>query len=512
MPVHYDSFDHQVGLTNALLSEHDARLAKVRLQVRENQLLRLNEGIKNATKMNLPQLADDLSKLTTLIARYRIALAPHKKLPREMLHYIFHYVFLGCNKFGPSLQDAPLLLGRICSTWRRTVFRMPELWKDLHFFLENAHSRSQKVNAALMWFSRAGDLPLSLTLTDTSENPTPREDFVKKVIIPFSHKFRYLHLVLQSSQIKALFSLPIGSLDSLEELHVVAYTGPDPTPVLPPWAPPISVFSPLARLRRIRIQLTPFVTPQTFRLNWDRLETFRCDSSLQSEDCHELLLSCQSLKKLHVRVFGIKYSGPSTVQIPLPNLCSLIVQLCDAESYDLFFFPLILPALRSLTIYNYDGLPWSHKMYSSLLERSGCQIEELYLGTLDAESRDVLALLQLTPSLKSITFSHNTFIDANVLRGIGDCSIGDRLEEIFLKGIRDLDPILTLLEAREKIASTVSQSVTVLGRRRSASPLKFIETFCDPKDVITHSTRIQRLRNLGVEISLLQAQEGHFNL
>lgn len=115
-------------------------------------------------------------------------------------------------------------------------------------------------------------------------------------------------------------------------------------------------------------------------------------------------------------------------------------------------------------------------MYTSLLERSGCQIEQLYLGTQDAESRDVLALLQSTPSLTSITFSHNTLVDTDVLRRIGECSIGGRLEEIFLKGTRDLDPILTLLETREKLAST--------GGRQSSSPVKFIETFCDPEEAI----------------------------
>jgi hypothetical protein len=506
MPVNYDSFDHQIGLTNAHLSHHEAKYTKARLQAREHQYFQVTEAIKNATNGNRIKLIEDLSKLAALINRYHIALAPHKKLPREMLQHIFHYVSLGCNMSGPSPHDAPLLLGRVCSTWRRTVLGMPELWKELHFFVENAHSRSQKVNATLMWFSRAGDSPLSLTITDTSENSAPREDFVNQVIVPFSQKFKYLHLVLQTSQIKALFSLPVGSLDSLQELHVVAHTGQDPPCILPPWTPPISVFSPQARLRRIRIQLTPFVVPQTFRLPWDRLETFRCDSSLQSEDCHELLLSCQSLRKLHVRVFGIRHSGPSTVQIPLPYLCNLTVQLCDTESYDLFFLPLILPALRSLVIYNYDGLPWSHKMYSSLLERSGCQIEELYLGTLDAESDDVLSLLQLTPSIRSITFSHNTHVGTDVLHRLGDFSIGGRLEEMFLKGTRNLDSILTLLETREKVAGTV------IGRRQPASSLKFIETFCDPKEAIIHSTRIQRLRNIGVEINLLQAQEDHFHL
>ena len=75
-----------------------------------------------------------------------------------------------------------------------------------------------------------------------------------------------------------------------------------------------------------------------------------------------------------------------------------VVQLCDAEGYDLFFLPLILPTLQSLVTYKY-GLPCSYKMYSSLLVRSGCKIEELHFGTFDAESHNLLALLQSTLSV-----------------------------------------------------------------------------------------------------------------
>jgi hypothetical protein len=94
------------------------------------------------------------------------------------------------------------------------------------------------------------------------------------------------------------------------------------------------------------------------------------------------------------------------------------------------------------------------------------------------------------------------------LRRVGECSIGGCLEEIFLKGTRNLDSILTLLETREMVAN----AIVVQDGRRSASPLKFIETFCDPEEAITHSTRIQRLRNFGIEISLLPAQESYFHL
>ncbi|KAF8963648.1 hypothetical protein BDZ97DRAFT_1919646 [Flammula alnicola] len=249
--------------------------------------------------------------------------------------------------------------------------------------------------------------------------------------------------------------------------------------------------------------------PYIFTFPWDRLESFRCDSSLQAEHCHEMLLSCQALQKIHVRVFGIKYSPLPTVEIPLPNLVSFSVQLCDQENYDLFFLPLILPALRSLWIYNYDGVAWSHGMYNGLLERSGCSIEHIYLGTIDAETRDVLTLFQRSPSLTSVTFSHNTIITPEILYMIGRGEVGGSLVQLFLKGIHELDPILTMLELRRSVSSS---NTGPRGNRLSDSSLKFIETYCTPGEILAHANRIESLRGSGFEISLLKSVEGYFQL
>ena len=124
-----ESFDRQVGLTNACLYEHEAEYTKARLQAREHQLFRVTEAIKNATDMNRSKLIKDLSTLPYLISRYHISLVPYKNLPLETLQHIFHFVYLGPNFSAPGTHNAPLLLGGVCSEWRLTVLDMPELWR-----------------------------------------------------------------------------------------------------------------------------------------------------------------------------------------------------------------------------------------------------------------------------------------------------------------------------------------------------------------------------------------------
>jgi len=509
MPLQYDAFDQTIGRTNAILTEHETKHVKARLHARINQVHRIDSHLKNAQGLltNREMVLEDRAGLVTLIGHYLVAVAPHKRLPTELWQRIFQYVCLGYDQAAPRVANPPILLCRICSSWKYIAENMPELWKSLHFYMEKEYNPSQKLQAARTFFSRAGNLPLSLTLSDTNSNSAI--DFVQEVIVPFSRSFRYLHLVLSSSQIKDLLSLPLGSLDSLEELHVVLLIGVTPVSILPAWKPPFTVFSPSSKLRRLRIQLTPIVVPHIFRLPWHCLETFRCDSSIQADDCHELLLSCQALRKLHVRVFGIKYSATPRVEIPLPNLTHFSVHLCDEESYDLFFLPLILPTLQSLMIYNYIGLRWSSGMYDSLVERSGCRVEELYLGTFIAVSQDISRLLERTPTLRSMTLSHTAPLTDELLMRIGRCEVGAALEELFLKNPQPLDPVLSMLEAREGKFALIMESD---GTWTSTSPLKFVEKRVHPIDSVAHAARIQRLRDIGIGISLIEIAEDYFQL
>lgn len=507
LPFEGDAFDQRIGLTNAILNDHDTRHVKARYHARRNRVLRLDSVLRTGPRPGNKELLQEREKMITAMKRYRVALSPHKFLPPEIWQTIFHYVSAGYNRYTPRVQDPPLVLCGVFSSWRNIVMNMPELWKAVHFSVDNTYTRKQKLAVAQLWFSRAADMPLSMTLTDTPDDKSIFVDFVGDLIAPFSRRFRYLHVVLHPTHIDSLLSLPAGSFDSVEECSIVSNTSFG-TGLVRSWESPVTFFSLLARVRKLRLQLSPVVLPQYFLLPWHQLESLRCDSSMDSHHCITMLTKCQALKQLHIRIFGIRYLPPPTVhnyRISLPNLRSLSIQLCDQENYDLFFLPLILPSLKSLWIYNYDGVPWSSGMYSGLLNRSGCSLEHISLVNI-SETQDVLRLFQLTPGLISITFSHSTPIIPDILYRIGRGEIGASLVQLFLKGRRDLDPLLTMLETRRRLSTG---SVVGPSRMHSLASLNFVETYCDPEEILHHAHRIQDLRHSGFEISLLDTLEGH---
>jgi hypothetical protein len=64
-----------------------------------------------------------LAQLDEHIVRLRIAVAPHKRLPEDVLRYIFA---LSCA----DGSNTPLVLSQVCSAWRRLVFDMPLLYQE----------------------------------------------------------------------------------------------------------------------------------------------------------------------------------------------------------------------------------------------------------------------------------------------------------------------------------------------------------------------------------------------
>ncbi|KAF9486061.1 hypothetical protein BDN70DRAFT_988382 [Pholiota conissans] len=507
-PMQLDAFDQNVGRTNVQLNDQETWHVKARFHARRNRLLQIDAVLKNGHRRDLLQ---ERARHVQLLNRYTVALAPHKRLPVEILQEIFQYISTGFACATPSLRNPPLVLCGVCSSWRRIVKSMPELWNTVYFSVDNTLMRLQKLAAAQLFFSSAGTLPLSLTLADAPEDKSPNVDFVRELIEPLSSRFRYLHIVLQPAQINALLSLPRGSLDGVSECHIVSDFSFSPEASQMPWDRPVTFFSPSARIRRLRLHLTPFIMPTVFMFPWHQLESFRSDSSIQAEDCRALLQECRSLQRVHLHIFGIKYSPPPTAEILLPNLTNLTVHLCDLENYDLFFLPLILPNLKALWIYNYDGLPWSPGMYNGLIYRSGCAIENLSIGTLDIlEPNDVLALFQASPHLISVTLSHNTVVLPEILYRIGRGEIGRALIYLFLKGARALDPLLTMLEMRRGAPVPTVGPPGHDGYLPSA--LKFVETHCHPDEVRKYARRIHSLRDAGLEISLLDVVEGYFQL
>jgi hypothetical protein len=138
---------------------------------------------------------------------------PHiHHLPPEVLQEIFiHCIPPPAVPIHPNVAEAPLLLCRICSSWRNVAINMPELWQSLS--IAPRFQRSPSNPAALApnvvykhytslvngWFNRAKDQPLlSLrfwiyTHADSDGiQLTNSNSLVSEVLMANAHRFRYL--------------------------------------------------------------------------------------------------------------------------------------------------------------------------------------------------------------------------------------------------------------------------------------------------------------------------------
>ncbi|KAJ7879470.1 hypothetical protein B0H14DRAFT_3772597, partial [Mycena olivaceomarginata] len=110
-----------------------------------------------------------------------------------------------------SASEAPVLLGRICSSWRAFSLSIPRLWARIHvveprpdpFNRPTAsfdEKVAQRVQVTKMWLSRSGQCPLSISLESAPENSPPETEVSSaaslqflQVLVPFAPRWQHIH-------------------------------------------------------------------------------------------------------------------------------------------------------------------------------------------------------------------------------------------------------------------------------------------------------------------------------
>ncbi|KAH9474741.1 hypothetical protein JR316_0013206 [Psilocybe cubensis] len=84
------------------------------------------------------------------------------KLPVEVISRIFE-AYVGQTAISTSFCDAPIVLaiGAVCRLWRNVAWSTPSLWTVLYFVLTSGTTKT-KVDLAIEWITRSGNLPLEI--------------------------------------------------------------------------------------------------------------------------------------------------------------------------------------------------------------------------------------------------------------------------------------------------------------------------------------------------------------
>ncbi|KAJ7723677.1 hypothetical protein B0H16DRAFT_1737121 [Mycena metata] len=172
----------------------------------------------------LRKLADERERLATYVDSHTALLSPVRRLPLDILQEIFIACLPAHRNCVMSATEAPVLLGRICSSWRNISLSTPCLWSRLHL----AHpilklnpsvplsavftnKVAQRLEIAKTWLGRSGQCPLAISslwiVRGSIEHPENTTNLLIDTLLPFSSRWEHISFVTAASILPKLSHL-----------------------------------------------------------------------------------------------------------------------------------------------------------------------------------------------------------------------------------------------------------------------------------------------------------------
>ncbi|KAF8128307.1 hypothetical protein K438DRAFT_1888700 [Mycena galopus ATCC 62051] len=192
----------------------------------------------------LDKLTEDRDALGAYVDAHRTLLSPIRRLPLDIIEEIFVACLPTHRNCVMSAQEAPVILGRICSSWRTISLSTPRLWSRLHIVEPtrpyNTPYRSagellrvktaQRLEVANAWLRRSGKCPLSISLESSFDHsitppltpsPTPSPDVFLDAVVSFASRWQKISLVIPKLAIPVLLRLTENDVPLLKCLSIV---------------------------------------------------------------------------------------------------------------------------------------------------------------------------------------------------------------------------------------------------------------------------------------------------
>ncbi|KAF8346071.1 hypothetical protein F5887DRAFT_1184635 [Amanita rubescens] len=427
-------------------------------------------------------------EVVDLIGRCEVALAPHKKLPPDVLRSIFHFsnetrVVFPLAKRGVGFHL--LRITHVCSAWRQLALETPTLWSDLDIFLSSADrsQHHQRLSSARQWFARAQDMPRSLSIDLTwldDDDPGSHLHDTWEQILEFMALYRLRDLELEYPINQLALELPDHVLSSIECLHL---TGIDNDTVNHSTKSLFSDFGTLSNLKRLIIR-DAFNLCGNNIVRWDRLQTLDIwtfgHSDITPSLCLNVLRQCRLLEYCHLSL----KKEPSFVaseeeKIVLANMNHLRLEFFGGSEASVFLRLLVIPNITTFILetssHKRTRLNCDMPALIGIIQRSAgmSQIRHLEIGT--SPLLDIGILLEILPSLEQISVKSGHLTD-NAIERLSSGKLGPRLWHITSTHRHDAaDKILSMVELRYKTATKSPDSEQI---ESTPCPFKKISIPC----------------------------------
>ncbi|KAJ7720934.1 hypothetical protein B0H16DRAFT_380717 [Mycena metata] len=345
---------------NSLAADH-ARIAVIRAKILE-------------LERSLSSLNEESDLLQHRLDSYTY---PVLTLPNELVSEIFLH-FLPVYPQPPPIigRSSPNVLGQICRKWREIAFRTPALWRAIAFSLRNGKRLDQKFRLLELWLKRSGSCLLSIHIdlylygySDTGNLPATLDLFTH-ALAAHSARWEYLRLYSLTHPFPSI-TAPLAFLRLLlmGPAEPVANGGPNID----------SLVQALHTARLLRdVDVVAWDEHCISYYPWSQLTRFTTYAILPHL-CVDILTQAHNLTYCDVYI-AWKSPSQSPRSVTLPYLSTLILRGRIYEGMSWKFLDLFtLPALRELQVAEAVLQDDPVGLLKSLVSRSGCSIQTLYL-------------------------------------------------------------------------------------------------------------------------------------
>ncbi|KAK7001446.1 hypothetical protein R3P38DRAFT_3049167 [Favolaschia claudopus] len=373
------TFAQHLG-TNYCPSEDEVLEVKNLIAEPTRQLLTLDEEISQLQK-SIEKLQEKRKTLSTYVDEYKALISPIRRIPQDVLSEIFIACLPTHRNCVMSASEAPVLLGRICSSWRALSLATPRLWASLHI-VEPRALRSglyddkidQRLEVMKMWLGRSGQCPLSISFHCTEYYAAPADDestgilphpvpvdVFPRELVSFARRWRRVSFMASLPALHAMAALTAADVPMLQSVSVFVHS------------PHENSLARFGILEAPRISSFAAYTGELYTsesewlpLRWDLLtnlefQTNPWEMPLNVEKALELLSSCPQLRSCNLPVGDVPGDPTNTLSrdppVELLHLHTLKLSMIRGGSS--FLKKLYLPNLRKFVIRGnaQDSLP-----------------------------------------------------------------------------------------------------------------------------------------------------------
>ncbi|KAK7033570.1 hypothetical protein VNI00_012794 [Paramarasmius palmivorus] len=362
------------------------------------------EATIRSLESSLKQLRNRRDELRSYAKEHQALLSPARRMIPELWSEVFAYclpehsldyninkksAYNGATRLftDVSSNDAPLLLTRICSSWRTIALSTPQLWTNITYTVCRPSAIKTQLQRLETWLARSGAAPLSVVIfrsffdaNNTLSHPylalpdsipPLHEDPVMKSILAHSHRWESAELLLPAAEAMQAVAPLKNNLPNLKRLVFglfdVSTNGRQDTQV--------DVFETAWKLREVS-----FVEHTKLQVSLPSFESGSClttlsvDAFMSSLEALAIMHRYPRLRKCVLNVMVT--SSPPNMELVLPadgrkpvlDIQSLTLSFSGNTdvTYTNFLAHLDVPYLTELRI---RSQRWFHQQFVSFLKQ-----------------------------------------------------------------------------------------------------------------------------------------------